>query len=349
MEVIIAKNINDAWDQAKVLLNHNHVVRPSRVGEVMECLTPVTTAYAKPRERVLFDPDRNVNVFFSFMEALWMLAGRNDVAWLERFNSKIKDFVGPGPLLHDAYGHRWRKAFDLDGGADDDFADQLPKIIRMLKNNHNERRAVLTMWNPLWDLERPELPSVPCNTQCYFKIRNGALDILVTCRSNDIVFGAYSANNVQFSVLQEYMAAMIGVSVGTYYQVSDSWHAYTERWSAFGGFKESPTIDYYQASGVVPYDMVTHPESFDEELLWWMDRKDYIRSRVAPKNLFFNEVAEILWSAWDAYKEGHLDHALVILDMCKATDWRLAATAWIMRVKENRRMKAKLDSVKVSV
>lgn len=336
MKVIEGRNINDIWDKAKVLLNHNHVVRPSRVGEVMECQTPVTSVYQNPMERVLFDPVRNANPVFHFMEALWMLAGRNDVAWIERFNSKITDYVGKGPLLHDAYGHRWRFAFDLDGGAEDDYADQLKKIIRMLSNNHDERRAVLTMWNPTWDLERPELPSVPCNLIVTFKVRNEKLDMIVFCRSNDIVTGCYGANVVHFSMLQEYMAAMIKVPVGIYYQVSDSWHAYTERWSSFGGFKEVPTLDYYiqTVGGVKPYPMVTDPESFDEELQHWMER-DW-EDASSFNNRFFPEVAEILWCAWTAYKKNDLSKALDITEMCQASDWKLAAILWLKRIQQNR-------------
>src|SRR5262245_37948051 len=116
MLTISARNVNQIWDYAKWHLNGKHYVRQSRVGEVWEYPELVVTEYLQPTERVLFNPLRNANPFFHFFEALWMLAGRNDLAFLERFNSKIADFVGRNPTLHDAYGHRWRYAFDLDGG-----------------------------------------------------------------------------------------------------------------------------------------------------------------------------------------------------------------------------------------
>jgi hypothetical protein len=270
------------------------------------------------------------------MEAMHMLAGRNDVAWLERFNSKIRDFIGNVEVQHGAYGYRWRKFFDMDGGAEDDYADQILKIIRMLKKNPDERRAVLTMWSPLADLERPDLADVPCNLICTFKIRGGALDMIVFCRSNDIVFGAYSANQVHFSFLLEYMASMIGVPVGRYFQISDSWHAYTSRWSEFGGLDPTPTIDRY-ALGMVPFPLVDHPETWDEDLKRWMER-DFTQEF---SNRFFSRVAEPMWLSWSEYKHNNLDNAIRVIRNCDAADWRWAGTEWLLNIQRKRAEKGK--------
>ena len=339
MKVIEARNVNDAWTSAKVLLNANHVVRPSRVGEVMECQDPVTTVYSNPTQRVLFDEYRNCNHTFHFMEAMWMIAGRNDLAWIEKFNSKFSDFVGTDPEVHGAYGYRWRKFFDMDGGAEDDYADQLPKIIRMLKKSPDERRAVLTMWSPLADLERPEIKDVCCNLIVTFKIRNGKLDMIVFCRSNDICMGCYGSNLVHFSFLLEYMAAMIGVPIGRYFQVSDSWHAYTSRWEEFGGFNEAPTPDPYDTPGVVPYPLIQNPETFDKELYLWMARPDLMHESQF-ENPFFPQVAEPLWQSWELYKANDLDEAFEMVSMCQAADWRIACQAWLERIKAKRTKKA---------
>jgi len=341
MYVIDVRNVNEAWLRAKFLLRAHHTVRPSRVGEVWECDAPVTTLYRNPLERVLFDPLRNANPFFHLFEALWMLAGRNDVSWIERFNSKIRNFVGPAEEQHGAYGYRWRKFFDMDGGAEDDYADQLLKIIRMLRKNPDERRAVLTMWSPLADLERPDLADVPCNLIITFKIRDGKLAMIVFCRSNDVVMGCYGANVVHMSILQEYMAAMIGVPVGGYWQVSDSWHAYTERWKEFGGEVLGEVVyDPYQEGSrafptVQPYPLVKVPESFDDELQYWMMRS----TDRSFSNPFFPEVAEPLWASWQAYKSGDLEKAILFADLCEASDWSATAVQWLNRIQVKRRVK----------
>jgi thymidylate synthase len=54
------------------------------------------------------------------------------------------------------------------------------------------------------------------------------LDLTVLCRSNDVVWGAYGANAVHFSVLQEYLAGRIGVDVGVMYQFSNNYHGYVD-------------------------------------------------------------------------------------------------------------------------
>jgi len=344
MQTIIARNVNEAWDQAKVFLNESHIVRNSRVGEVWEYPTPVTTRHIYPRERVLFNVERNANPYFHFMEALWMLAGRCDVAWIAQFNPRMKEYSDDGVSFHGAYGYRWRFAFDLDGGAEDDYADQLVKIVRMLKKDFNERRAVLSMWNPIWDLERPDCRDLPCNTTVFFKIREGRLTMTVCCRSNDIVWGTYGANAVHMSMLQEYLASMIGVPVGEYWQISDSWHAYTARWAEFGGFSNRLTLDPYLSAEVSPYPMVIDPPSWDQDL------KNFMRSSETGEsfiyvNPFFEYVAEPLLRSWRAYKsEGGMRDALLWACRCQASDWGLAATQWLERIQEKRNKKQSVET-----
>lgn len=129
---------------------------PSRNGNTITIEEPVTITYLHPTQRVLFNTHRDANPFFHLYEALWMLAGRNDVAPLALYNSKIKDFSDDGHTFNGAYGYRWRKAKDhvtSDNWAGQDYhIDQIQILINHLKNNPNSRRAVLQMWNVEDDL-----------------------------------------------------------------------------------------------------------------------------------------------------------------------------------------------------
>lgn len=340
MLTITARNVNDAWHWAKIHLNNRHVVRPSRVGEVWEHPDPVTTEYQYPAERVLFDPRRNANPIFHFMEALWMLAGRNDVAWLAQFNSRMREFSDDGLTFHGAYGYRWREHFDMLGGGPEGFSDQLPKVARMLRNSSDERRAVLCMWDPAMDLDRPEIKDIPCNDIVFFKIRQGHLSMTVCCRSNDIVWGAYGSNVVHFSMLLEYMAGMVGVPVGVYWQVSDSWHAYTARWEEYGGRDPAPTSDYYTDGTANPYPMVESAETWDRELDDWMGTTELGSVRTPLyRNSFFPLVATPLLQSWRAYRAGDLHLAVQCASQCAATDWSLAAVQWLERIAKRRAAK----------
>jgi len=99
---------------------------------------PVTTTYLRPTERVLFHAGRDANPIFHLMEAIWMLAGRNDVAFLEQFNRTIGQYSDNGEVFNAAYGHRWRKHFGHD---------QLIEVINLLRKDPKSRQAVIQMWD----------------------------------------------------------------------------------------------------------------------------------------------------------------------------------------------------------
>jgi hypothetical protein len=337
MRVIEARNVNDAWPQAKALLNGYHLVRPSRAGEVWECPEAVTTLYRHPRERVLFDPRRDANPFFHLFEALWMLDGRNDVAFVASVLPRMQEFSDDGITYHGAYGYRWRVHFGRD---------QLMDIKDMLMGNHDDRRAVLTMWDPRTDLNNPSCKDLPCNDVVFFKVREGRLNMTVCCRSNDICWGCYGANCVHMSMLQEFMAAQIGVPVGVYWQVSDSWHAYTERWAKFGGLDSCHTgSDYYQVGHKVsPFQLVRNPDAFTGDLANWLSEGRGSQTVGDFLNPFFPLVASPLWRAHEAYKQGDLEAAIIYAHSCAAEDWRLAAVQWLERRKARRAAKTEGDN-----
>ena len=355
MHTIHASNINRAWPQAKQYLLEHHVLRPSRYGFVMEADSPVTTVYYRPLERVLFDPIRDANPFFHYFEFLWLISGRNDVEWLCQFLPRMKEFSNDGETFAGAYGYRWRNWFEDSATAE---TDQLVKIIRMLRKDHNDRRAVLQMWDPKSDLENPGCKDLPCNTNAYPYIRpypdGDRLDLTVCCRSNDVCLGAYGANICQFSFLLEYLAGMIGVPVGIYRQVSNSWHAYSSNWEKLTGLpfpsESSPSAnllpnppeaasrvlampsDPYSEGLVSPYPLVSDPETWDEDLYEFMR---YTEGSIGwvPKfrNDFFSQVAMPLWLTWSHWKAGTVAIAQSRLCDCMASDWKLACQQWIDR------------------
>lgn len=247
----------------------------SRNGEVGMVEEPVIVTYEKPLERVLFNPARDANPFFHLYEALWMLAGRNDVAPLVYYAKKIKEYSDDGETLNGAYGYRWRNATAYLGNDDDMRVDQLNVIIDHLKHNPSSRRAVLQMWNVEDDLLKTDSSKdVCCNTCVYFAVEQGMclhcngksvinqwpepcpkcggkphdqprrLNMTVCNRSNDLVWGMLGANVVHFSFLQEYLAAHLGLEVGVYNQMTNNLHYYSSNWQPEKWLAE-PVHDYY--------------------------------------------------------------------------------------------------------
>ncbi len=233
------------------------VDKPSRNGPVRMIEEPVILTYEKPLERVLFNQQRDCNCFFQAFEALWMLAGRNDVAPLTYFNANMANYSDNGQIFNGAYGYRWRRAKVLPGVNAEDIdelyveyatKDQLQTIINHLKKNPESRRAVLQMWDVEDDLLKIDSTKDNCcNLSVCFSIHTGThpdavgdypeagtpsvqfLDMTVFNRSNDLIWGCLGANYVHFSFLQEYMAACIGVKVGVYNQISNNLHVYTDK------------------------------------------------------------------------------------------------------------------------
>jgi thymidylate synthase len=196
----------------------------SRNGPVLRFTVPVITSWICPDQRVSFWDKRDANPFFHYMEAIWMLAGRDDVAFPSYFAKQIKQFSDDGETLNGAYGYRWRNFFDNGN------FDQLEDAIAQLKANPSSRRVILQMWHAVADPQSAAEGSkdVPCNISVMFDAVNGKLNMTVVCRSNDIIWGATGANVVHFSILHEYVSAAAGLRAGTYHQVSNNLHVYTE-------------------------------------------------------------------------------------------------------------------------
>jgi len=339
MITIQARNVHQALKTGMMILNDHGVPRETRFGNVKVMPQPVTTVYMNPTERVLFWPNRDANPFFHFMEGLWMIAGRNDVAWISQFASSMEQFSDDGETFHGAYGYRWINHFvkptmdSSDGTYTKVYVpfNQLETVAEMLKANPNERRCVVNMWDPEVDLGR-QGKDLPCNTQILFKISvDGALDMTVYNRSNDIIWGCYGANAVHMSMLQEFMAGWIGVKVGTYYQVSNDWHGYD---ATFEKHKSILTEEDYQpyVSEVAPYPMINSPiEQWLADLMMFMDEGPV----PGLNDRFFRKVVGPIWNAWWVWKDKdnprRIDEALEHISHCKASDWRRACEEWLER------------------
>jgi len=204
------------------------------------------------------------------------------------------------------------------------------------------------MWDPIADLTM-QARDIPCNTHIYPRIRmemetvggshlygmggahqepEGYLDLTVCCRSNDIIWGAYGANAVHFSMLHEYMAGRIGVGVGTMYQLSNNWHAYVDVLDRVG---DPNTTDPYL--GI--FSSLPMGEDWDA---WDMDLQMFMEGASTEgqfhrtyTNKWFSLVAEPMIKVHRMWSSGERDLALQHVNMVGASDWREAARLWMLR------------------
>lgn len=341
MIVNTVNSVNEALLWGLHTIAKHGVPSDSRNGTVRSVPLPVTTRTRFPDRRVLFVPNRGENPFFHFVESLWMLDGRNDLKPLAEIVSRMKDFSDDGGRTQPgAYGHRWRHHFGHD---------QLDWAVRRLKADPNDRRVVVSMWDGRRDPVAADQKSadVPCNTHLYLLVRGGAtagaqLDMTVCCRSNDLLWGAHGANAVHFSVLQEYLAARIGVRLGEMWQVSNNYHLYDATLpEGLQGYMDGSDgfVCPYSTRLVRPCPLFSEDvpvDDWDEDLsMWWREPTKY-----GLRQPFFRRVATPILMAHRAAKAKDFAAAREALDQCVADDWATACLAWLNRAEERQKGKA---------
>lgn len=346
MFVIHAANVHHALDQGLQLLDRHGITRDSRNGPVVMAPGPVTTVYAFPCERVLHWAARDANPFFHLYESLWMLAGRKDITPLTKYSKNIANYSDDGLTQHAAYGYRWRHWMAETGFN----LDQLGHIAERLAKDPNDRRSVLQMWDPNLDLNKVG-KDFPCNLSVTFqRDTNGHLDMTVFNRSNDIIWGAYGANAVHFSMLQEYMATWIGCPVGKYNQISVNYHAYQEvlaplmkEWKTHG----MPS-DRYQT--IRPLPMPSSIEEVDRTVSQILHYADKDTMQFGHEPPMFGAWGSNLWLALQAHEAfrdkdnpDRFRNAYAILDRGILCDWNSAAREWLQR------REAKMENRKTQV
>lgn len=330
---IKARNVNQALPKAVRLLGMEGRRRTSRAGPVLVHPEVVMTRYEFPDERVVFWKQRDANPFFHLFEGVWMLAGRNDVKSLVKFNARMGEFSDDGVTFHGAYGKRWYDHFGVD---------QLQLILVALAARPDDRRQVLQIWDPRQDLGRSG-KDVPCNQSVHFtRDERGALDIAVFCRSNDAVWGTYGSDAVDFSMLQELAARSMGWPVGAYTQVSSNWHGYLttlEPLYPLAAVLEK-FDDPYERREVEPFPLLQ-----TDRPTWTRDANMFMEEGVGAmgyQDPFFRRVAVPLLAAWETFKtDGKARHQEAIdrARDCQASDWRKAAVEWLQRRQEKCRTK----------
>lgn len=336
MRTITARNVHEALPLGLNLLTDCGIPMPSRVGDVLSVPYPVITEYERPTERVLFYAERDAQPYFHFFESLWILAGRNDVAYLTQFVKRMKDFSDDGETLSGAYGYRLRKSWDFD---------QIETVIQLLKKDPFTRRAVVSMWDPVLDLlSNEQSKDKPCNDMLIFRQMYGERDkpnklhMSVINRSNDLLWGQAGSNAVHFSMLQEYVAGQLGLDVGHMHTYSANLHAYTDVYNKIrqGALASGvdPGENPYITGEVAPYPMIQDASTWDRDLKLFME--DPFSN--GYENKFFSRVAKPLWFSHKAYKKKNYKAAFDVLRQCDATDWKKACHEWLKR-----RLKTAID------
>lgn len=116
--------------------------------------------------------------------------------------------------------------------------DQLRFVIEKFKQDIDTREAVITIHDPVSDdfschegedkASILETKDTPCTRSIHFMIVDGKMNCYVDMRSNDLIWGFSAVNVFNFTLMQEYVAAIVGVPVGKYYHKADNLHVYKD-------------------------------------------------------------------------------------------------------------------------
>ena len=227
------------------------------------------TVLERPLERFVFVPGRRNDAFAQMAEALWVMAGRKDLPWLERYLPRACEFSDDG-------GQTWRGAYGPRLRRREDGIDQFEEVRRLLVEDPSTRRAVMSLFDPGVDLTATV--DIPCNNWLGWLLRDGALHLAVAVRSNDAVWGFSGANAFEWSVLHEAMAHWVGATVGRQTWLASSFHVYERHWeratAIVDGFHGLTPYDF----GVAPPRFATPWEMFDGALADWFEAEEAVRA-----------------------------------------------------------------------
>eukprot|EP00929_Paragymnodinium_shiwhaense_P021368 TRINITY_DN13953_c0_g1_i1.p1 TRINITY_DN13953_c0_g1~~TRINITY_DN13953_c0_g1_i1.p1 ORF type:complete len:535 (-),score=161.66 TRINITY_DN13953_c0_g1_i1:314-1762(-) len=172
-------------------------------------------------------------------ELLWFVRGDTNAKHLNEKGIKIwdgngsKEFLEKRGLGHreegdlgPVYGFQWRhfgaKYVDMHTDYKGQGVDQLAECIKTIKENPNDRRILLSAWNPA-DLHLMALP--PCHMFCQFYVANGELSCLMYQRSCDMGLGV-PFNIASYSLLTCMMAQVCGLKPGEFVHTLGNAHVY---------------------------------------------------------------------------------------------------------------------------
>lgn len=130
-------------------------------------------------------------------------------------------------LICDDIAYAKGKAFEYAYGERIRTGNALEEAIVMLRADPSTRRAVLSIYHPDDVRLANRGYEVPCATQLYLRIREGKLNMTLMMRSNDIV-SAFPSDIYGFMRLQESIAKILGVDLGTYVHIIGSAHVIME-------------------------------------------------------------------------------------------------------------------------
>ena len=162
-------------------------------------------------------------------ELLWLLSGDTNIKYLKDNGVRIwNEWADKNGDLGPVYGAQWRN-WNNDG------IDQIAQIVDSLKNNPNNRRMIVSAWNPsvmpdtsisfAANVANGKAALPPCHAFFQFYVANGKLSCQMYQRSADSFLGV-PFNIASYALLTMMMAQVTGLQPGEFIHTFGDVHIY---------------------------------------------------------------------------------------------------------------------------
>jgi len=268
---------------SKLILKYG-IRREVRNSVCWELPEPLFVKIKNPQSRWINISERKWNPYLPYIESLWLASGRNDLAMLEAYVKKLRDFSDDGLFLRGGYGPRFRyyngNPEDYNIGNDrlqDSFEiDQFQFVIESFKRDPFTRQAIIQVGDPIKDCfltsgRLKETKDFPCSRSLQFSRQpeTNKLDLTVYMRSNDLLWGATGVNIFNFTFIQEYIANILGLDVGNYYHFANNIHYYESFKSRIEALARMKNVEDRIYSYVLKCNSLIHFDKKISDLLEW--------------------------------------------------------------------------------
>ena len=152
-------------------------------------------------------------------ELLWFLRGETNIHYLVENGVHIWDkWADENGDLGPVYGYQWRSWPTPDGG----HIDQIANVIERIKTKPDDRRLIVTAWNPA---DVPKMKLAPCHCFFQFYVADGKLSCQLYQRSGDIFLGV-PFNIASYALLTMMVAQVCGLEIGDFVHTLGDAHIY---------------------------------------------------------------------------------------------------------------------------
>lgn len=153
-------------------------------------------------------------------ELLWFLRGDTNTKYLHDNGVTIWDEWADGNGdLGRIYGAQWRSWRGADGRT----VDQIAGAVKLVRENPDSRRILVSAWNPA-EIDRMALP--PCHVLFQFYVADGELSCQLYQRSADLFLGV-PFNIASYALLTMMVAQVCNLQPGEFVHTFGDLHLYS--------------------------------------------------------------------------------------------------------------------------